>query len=215
MCRGLYAPQPQRYHPPNEEGRTIWRVGVLDHIETNWYLSGQAASNGTTATAALGPVATGTVWYVERLSCYSASSGNPVLEIAVQTANTIPSPWDRASREDYTPAAKNDIADELHPIFVPESNFIVAYWTALNNNDWAYVGFQIAIHTLPLVITDPTIQREVNVPGLDGKEDVHAHIGHNPPVIIPAEQGPPEASDEEPTPEEKEILATADLFKGM
>lgn len=201
----------------------MWREGILDHTETELYITAQAASNGTTAQGYLGQVPMGYCWYIERLSAFSLTSSTTAkLEVAVQSAPTIGLPWDRGSREDYTNTPANDIADENNSIYVPEGYFFVAYWTGLNNSDVVLLGTQIAVHLLNISQTPRQLIQQVH----ESHVPPHTIIAeHDPadsagPPIPPAVPGapdtpPPVAPSGDPTPDERQIAATADALRTL
>lgn len=203
----------------------MWRDGVLDHVTTELYISAVVASGQTTAQGFLGPVPAGYVWYIERMSAYSTTAQTAAkLEISVQTTNIIQNNWDRASREDYTNTPANDIADENNAIWIPEGNFLVAYWTGLVATDFVCLGTQIAVHLVLLNQTPRQLMTQVHethvpphtiiaehVPALDGTA-----APPRPPAMPGApDEPPPVAPSGDPTPDERQIAATADALRTL
>lgn len=197
----------------------MWRAGVLDHVATELYIGAVVVTAATTAQGYLGPVPQGYCWYVERMSSYSTTTQtSPKLEISVQTGNLIPANWDRSSRADYTNAVANDIADENNPIYVPGGNFLVAYWTGLVAGDAVMLGTQIAVHLVDLNQTPHQLMTQVHETHVPAHTIIPAHdpaLDHTagppaPPAVPGApDTPPPVAPSGDPTPDERQIAATA------
>lgn len=166
----------------------------------------------------------GYVWYIERMSAYSTTAQTAAkLEISVQTTNIIQNNWDRASREDYTNTPANDIADENNAIWVPEGNFLVAYWTGLIATDFVCLGTQIATHLILNNTTPRQLMAQLHESNVPAHTIIAEHSADDPsaaPPIPPAVPGapdtpPPVAPSGDPTPDERQIAATADALRTL
>lgn len=105
---------------------------------------------GASAQVAYGPCPAGVEWYFERVSVFSNTAGTPTAELYVLSAPALDPAGSRMSRADYTPNGKNDVLDEVNPMYVPEGYFLVVVWpSGLSANDICSASAQVAVAEPP------------------------------------------------------------------
>lgn len=137
--------------------------GITESIETGLKIRATANAAGL-AQGAMGPVAAGYCWYVERYTTFNARA-NSICELFSYNSETLPADFtasvgDRAGRQDVSITANNAAADNAAPIYVPEGYWLVAFWSGLTVGDITQLSTQIAIHRKLLVTQAPWEQAQ-------------------------------------------------------
>lgn len=124
----------------------MYRQGFYSHTNPARGRTATANSSGVAVTS-FGPCAEGFCWYVERISFHAPTAGT-VAHVLVQPTNTPT--LDYSDRQDYTPTASDDIADELNPVYVPAGYFLNVYYTGCTSGDVVTTSIQYSVHNLSL-----------------------------------------------------------------
>jgi hypothetical protein len=170
------------------------QASIYDHTEqvdlVNYSPAGNGIGQGTPtaqsngiAIGAYGPCPEGFCWYFERLSTYSNTSGTPILEVYVVTApNPAASTTGlRSRRLDYTPQGKNDLMDEVNPIYVQPGYWLLAVWSTLTSGDLCTLSCQLRVHQLTRFDAAPIINFETFEKQVSDY-DLQIHAGYLPPA---------------------------------
>ncbi len=150
------------------------RAGFFDHYRSSDYIQATASAGGI-AQGALGPCPDGYVWYVERTTTWSNSSGTPVCELFAWNDKTVPGTYtatvgSRGGRQDVTTAGKNDVSDNKSPVVVQGGYYLVAFWSGLTQNDLVTLSAQICVHQLVVnYLTSPQDEAQIR--------EAHEHAG--------------------------------------
>ena len=130
------------------------RSGIFEHHEQAYFIgaaSATPAASGVVNAGQNGACPQGYVWYVEIANFHVGGTHNALVELAVQTAPSLPAAWDRATRVWSFGAAAVDGAQAFpNGIYVPAGSYLIANFTAgsLAQNDVCTLNVQIAWHQL-------------------------------------------------------------------